>query len=181
MRRCPDCDCAGLPGKKGGTMPGPRDSIERIAALNGERGIRTPGILRYSGFQDRRLKPLGHLSGRRRIVPATAGIITAGRGGQGATPWVVAGTTPAKPDLGTSITKSMIVPDHRRNSGAESLPGLLLPRHAAAFGCFVEFLVEFVRRHWDDHSVDEDDVNDSLLGMVRRSLIDQYVFWVVVG
>ncbi len=28
----------------------------------GERGIRTPGGLHLSGFQDRRLKPLDHLS-----------------------------------------------------------------------------------------------------------------------
>ena len=28
----------------------------------GEGGIRTPGTFRYSGFQDRRLQPLGHLS-----------------------------------------------------------------------------------------------------------------------
>ena len=31
----------------------------------GERGIRTPGDLRLSGFQDRRLRPLGHLSTKR--------------------------------------------------------------------------------------------------------------------
>ena len=30
--------------------------------LCGERGIRTPGTLRYSGFQDRRNRPLCHLS-----------------------------------------------------------------------------------------------------------------------
>ena len=29
----------------------------------GGRGIRTPGRLPYSGFQDRRLRPLGHPSG----------------------------------------------------------------------------------------------------------------------
>ena len=28
----------------------------------GERGIRTPGTLRHNGFQDRRFKPLTHLS-----------------------------------------------------------------------------------------------------------------------
>lgn len=28
----------------------------------GERGIRTPGAIRLNGFQDRHLKPLGHLS-----------------------------------------------------------------------------------------------------------------------
>ncbi len=31
--------------------------------LGGGRGIRTPGRLPYSGFQDRRLRPLGHPSG----------------------------------------------------------------------------------------------------------------------
>ena len=30
--------------------------------LNGERGIRTPGALRLNGFQDRRDRPLCHLS-----------------------------------------------------------------------------------------------------------------------
>ena len=30
---------------------------------NGGGGIRTPGTFRYSGFQDRHLKPLGHSSG----------------------------------------------------------------------------------------------------------------------
>ena len=31
--------------------------------LGGERGIRTPGTLRFNGFQDRRNRPLCHLSG----------------------------------------------------------------------------------------------------------------------
>ena len=30
--------------------------------INGAGGIRTPGTFRYNGFQDRRLKPLGHCS-----------------------------------------------------------------------------------------------------------------------
>ena len=30
----------------------------------GERGIRTPGTLRYNGFQDRRIRPLCHSSVR---------------------------------------------------------------------------------------------------------------------
>ena len=30
---------------------------------NGERGIRTLGTLQYNGFQDRRIRPLCHLSG----------------------------------------------------------------------------------------------------------------------
>src|SRR5260221_248004 len=34
------------------------------AGCGGEGGIRTPGRLRVSGFQDRRLQPLGHLSAR---------------------------------------------------------------------------------------------------------------------
>ena len=29
----------------------------------GERGIRTPGNFRFNGFQDRRIRPLCHLSG----------------------------------------------------------------------------------------------------------------------
>ena len=33
-----------------------------MSKSGGERGIRTPGRLPYNGFQDRRLKPLGHLS-----------------------------------------------------------------------------------------------------------------------
>ena len=32
--------------------------------LGGGRGIRTPGTLRYNGFQDRRIRPLCHSSGR---------------------------------------------------------------------------------------------------------------------
>ena len=32
-------------------------------AHNGAGGIRTPGAFRHNGFQDRRLKPLGHCSG----------------------------------------------------------------------------------------------------------------------
>jgi hypothetical protein len=31
--------------------------------FGGERGIRTPGNLRFNGFQDRRIRPLCHLSG----------------------------------------------------------------------------------------------------------------------
>jgi hypothetical protein len=34
----------------------------RYTKIGGERGIRTPGTLRLSGFQDRRIKPLCHLS-----------------------------------------------------------------------------------------------------------------------
>ena len=39
-----------------------RDVVRRNAKRNGEGGIRTPGRLRVTGFQDRRLQPLGHLS-----------------------------------------------------------------------------------------------------------------------
>jgi hypothetical protein len=40
----------------------------------GERGIRTPGTSRYNGFQDRRIRPLCHLSERdkSRIIFHTA-------------------------------------------------------------------------------------------------------------
>ena len=33
------------------------------AILGGERGIRTPGPVTVNGFQDRRIRPLCHLSG----------------------------------------------------------------------------------------------------------------------
>ena len=32
-------------------------------ALSGKRGIRTPGPVKINGFQDRRIRPLCHLSG----------------------------------------------------------------------------------------------------------------------
>ena len=35
----------------------------------GERGIRTPGSFTFNGFQDRRNRPLCHLSGRKIIAP----------------------------------------------------------------------------------------------------------------
>ena len=34
----------------------------RRLSLTGAGGIRTPGAFRHNGFQDRRLKPLGHCS-----------------------------------------------------------------------------------------------------------------------
>ena len=34
-----------------------------LQAFGGERGIRTPGNFRFNGFQDRRIRPLCHLSG----------------------------------------------------------------------------------------------------------------------
>ena len=33
-----------------------------LYASGGERGIRTPGTLRYNGFQDHRIRPLCHLT-----------------------------------------------------------------------------------------------------------------------
>ncbi len=33
-----------------------------MVSFCGERGIRTPGTSRYNGFQDRRIRPLCHLS-----------------------------------------------------------------------------------------------------------------------
>ena len=38
--------------------------IRMLDILSGERGIRTPGTLRYDGFQDRCNRPLCHLSNR---------------------------------------------------------------------------------------------------------------------
>ena len=38
--------------------------------LCGERGIRTPGPVTVNGFQDRRFKPLSHLSGAKIGVQA---------------------------------------------------------------------------------------------------------------
>ncbi len=34
-----------------------------LTAFGGERGIRTPGPVTVNGFQDRRIRPLCHLSG----------------------------------------------------------------------------------------------------------------------
>ena len=36
-------------------------------STGGERGIRTPGAVTLNGFQDRRIRPLCHLSGRKII------------------------------------------------------------------------------------------------------------------
>ena len=35
-----------------------------LLILSGKRGIRTPGTLQYFGFQDRRNRPLCHLSSK---------------------------------------------------------------------------------------------------------------------
>ena len=43
-------------------MPAPNGA--GIADVGGERGIRTPGGLTLNGFQDRRIRPLCHLSER---------------------------------------------------------------------------------------------------------------------
>lgn len=36
--------------------------INKLESLRGERGIRTPGPVKINGFQDRRIRPLCHLS-----------------------------------------------------------------------------------------------------------------------
>lgn len=36
--------------------------MQPFAELGGERGIRTPGPVTVNGFQDRRIRPLCHLS-----------------------------------------------------------------------------------------------------------------------
>ncbi len=45
-------------------MKSPPSSLLRMtmAGGGGERGIRTPGSVKNNGFQDRRIKPLCHLS-----------------------------------------------------------------------------------------------------------------------
>src|SRR5450759_1690576 len=44
------------------------ESIARFGAgVGGGGGIRTPGTFRFNGFQDRRLKPLGHSSAHRPV------------------------------------------------------------------------------------------------------------------
>ncbi len=42
--------------------------VQSFSLTGGEGGIRTPGTLRYNGFQDRRFRPLSHLS----RIPAVA-------------------------------------------------------------------------------------------------------------
>ena len=44
-------------------------SIEAQLLLSGERGIRTPGGVTLNGFQDRRNRPLCHLSNIFRFLP----------------------------------------------------------------------------------------------------------------
>ncbi len=48
--------------------------------VGGERGIRTPGSLRSSGFQDHRLRPLGHLSDIRQCNSSHTKPLANGRG-----------------------------------------------------------------------------------------------------
>ena len=54
--------------------PGPQPSVLTIVTktgyseYGGRGGIRTHGLLRVAGFQDRFLQPLGHLSTNRRLV-----------------------------------------------------------------------------------------------------------------
>ena len=47
-------------------VPGVRLPLSALGGTEsgGERGIRTPGTFRLNGFQDRRIRPLCHLSGR---------------------------------------------------------------------------------------------------------------------
>ncbi len=40
----------------------PEDFIFRLPQICGEKGIRTPGTFPFNGFQDRRIRPLCHLS-----------------------------------------------------------------------------------------------------------------------
>ena len=40
----------------------PEDLIFRLPQICGEKGIRTPGTFPFNGFQDRRIRPLCHLS-----------------------------------------------------------------------------------------------------------------------
>ena len=53
---CPDC----APFFNGGSA----NSLisNKLADFSGERGIRTPGPVKINGFQDRRIRPLCHLS-----------------------------------------------------------------------------------------------------------------------
>jgi hypothetical protein len=37
--------------------------LSQLIDSSGERGIRTPGSFHFNGFQDRRIRPLCHLSG----------------------------------------------------------------------------------------------------------------------
>ncbi len=39
-----------------------RDAMHCVSTGGGERGIRTPGGVTLNGFQDRRIRPLCHLS-----------------------------------------------------------------------------------------------------------------------
>jgi hypothetical protein len=46
-----------------GTFRTKKAALEAAFIICGERGIRTPGPLTVNGFQDRRIRPLCHLSG----------------------------------------------------------------------------------------------------------------------
>ncbi len=51
------------------TQQNTKTTFPETQAGCGERGIRTPGTSRFNGFQDRRNRPLCHLSGRKsRII-----------------------------------------------------------------------------------------------------------------
>jgi hypothetical protein len=43
-------------------------NCRKIFSSGGERGIRTPGPVTVNGFQDRRVKPLCHLSGGKTTI-----------------------------------------------------------------------------------------------------------------
>ena len=51
-----------------------KTSIKRwfLVFFGGERGIRTPGTLRYAGFQDQCIRPLCHLSSGEEVFPESA-------------------------------------------------------------------------------------------------------------
>ncbi len=57
---------SGNPKSKGGLLKSAKKkspvNLAIYRTLCGERGIRTPGTLRYAGFQDRCNRPLYHLS-----------------------------------------------------------------------------------------------------------------------
>ena len=68
---------------------------------NGAGGIRTPGAFRHSGFQDRRLKPLGHRSRRCRVL---GGPVSA-RPGPYIRTALYKGIVPRQPQLGECPAK----------------------------------------------------------------------------
>jgi hypothetical protein len=49
-------------------------NLNGFFSFGGERGIRTPGGVTLNGFQDRRIRPLCHLSKNKRFLKRTAKI-----------------------------------------------------------------------------------------------------------